>query len=114
MVAQGNTVGILHLEFESPAELRYDSGTESLRDSHQLLAVSAASPVALSLASLQLRETLREQSIRDPLTRLFNRRFLYESFERELQLAGHKKHSIAALFLDLATFKSFHDDLAHD
>jgi len=114
MVAQGNTVGILHLEFESPAELRYDSGTESLRDSRQRLAVSAASQVALSLASLQLRETLREQSIRDPLTRLFNRRFLEESFERELQLAGRKKQSIAVLFLDLDHFKSFNDSFGHD
>jgi diguanylate cyclase (GGDEF)-like protein/PAS domain S-box-containing protein len=114
MVAQGNTVGILHLEFESPTELRHDSGTESLRDSHQRLAVNAASQVALSLASLQLRETLREQSIRDPLTRLFNRRFLEESFERELQLAGRKKQSIAVLFLDLDHFKTFNDTFGHD
>ena len=50
-------------------------GRERFRDSHQRLAISVASEIALSLASLQLRETLREQSIRDPLTRLFNRRF---------------------------------------
>jgi diguanylate cyclase (GGDEF)-like protein/PAS domain S-box-containing protein len=114
MVAQGNTVGVLHLEFESAAELRYDSGTESFRESHQQLATSAASQIALSLASLQLRETLREQSIRDPLTRLFNRRFLEESFERELQLAGRKKQSIAVLFLDLDHFKRFNDTFGHD
>jgi diguanylate cyclase (GGDEF)-like protein/PAS domain S-box-containing protein len=114
MVAQGNTVGVLHLDFESACELRYDSGTESLSDSHQRLAVSAASQVALSLASLQLRETLREQSIRDPLTRLFNRRFLEESLERELQLAGRKKQSIAVLFLDLDHFKRFNDTFGHD
>jgi diguanylate cyclase (GGDEF)-like protein len=114
MVAQGNTIGILHLEFESPAEPRDDSGTESVRDSHQRLAVSAASQVALSLASLQLRETLREQSIRDPLTRLFNRRFLEESLERELQLAGRKKQALAVLFLDLDHFKRFNDTFGHD
>jgi diguanylate cyclase (GGDEF)-like protein/PAS domain S-box-containing protein len=114
MVAQGNTVGVLHLEFESTATLRYDSGTESFRESHQQLATSAASQIALSLASLQLRETLREQSIRDPLTRLFNRRFLEESFERELQLAGRKKQSIAVLFLDLDHFKRFNDTFGHD
>jgi diguanylate cyclase (GGDEF)-like protein/PAS domain S-box-containing protein len=114
MVAQGNTVGVLHLEFESPAHLRYDSGAMSFRDSHQRLAISAASQIALSLASLQLRETLREQSIRDPLTRLFNRRFLEESLERELQLAGRKKQSIAVLFLDLDHFKRFNDTFGHD
>jgi diguanylate cyclase (GGDEF)-like protein/PAS domain S-box-containing protein len=114
MVAQGNTVGILHLEFESAKTLRHDSGTESLHDSHQRLAISAASQVGLSLASLQLRETLRDQSIRDPLTRLFNRRFLEESLERELQLASRKQETIAVLFLDLDHFKRFNDTFGHD
>src|SRR5216684_3849344 len=81
MVAQGNTVGVLHLEFEGVTALERDSGKESFREAHQQLAVSAASQIALSLASLQLRETLRDQAIRDPLTLLFNRRFLEESLE---------------------------------
>jgi diguanylate cyclase (GGDEF)-like protein len=114
MVAQGNTVGVLHLEFENAAALRHDSGAESFRACRQRLAVSAASQIALSLASLQLRETLREQSIRDPLTRLFNRRFLEESLDRELQLAGRKKHSLTVLFLDLDHFKRFNDTFGHD
>ncbi len=114
MVAQGNTIGILHLEFESASGLRHDSGPEGVPDSHERLAISVASQIALSLASLQLRETLREQSIRDPLTRLFNRRFLEESLERELQLASRKKQSIAVLFLDLDHFKRFNDTFGHD
>ncbi len=114
MVAQGNTIGVLLLEFDSATDLLFESGNETFRDSHQRLAVSAASQIALSLASLQLRETLREQSIRDPLTRLFNRRFLEESLERELQLAGRKKQSIAVLFLDLDHFKRFNDTFGHD
>jgi diguanylate cyclase (GGDEF)-like protein/PAS domain S-box-containing protein len=114
MVAQGNSVGVLHLEFQSAAELQSASGRDSLRDSRQQLAISAASQIALSLASLQLRETLREQSIRDPLTHLFNRRFLEESLSRELQLAARKKQSVAVLFLDLDHFKRFNDTFGHD
>ena len=114
MVAQGNTIGVLHMEFESTAGPVYDSGKESLRELRQRLAVSVAAHVALSLASLQLRETLRQQSIRDPLTGLFNRRFLEEAFERELQLAGRKKQSVAVLFLDLDHFKRFNDTFGHD
>jgi len=72
------------------------------------------SQIALSLASLQLRETLREQSIRDPLTRLFNRRFLEESLDRELELAKRKKQSIAIIFMDLDHFKRFNDNFGHD
>ncbi|HZW80468.1 MAG TPA: diguanylate cyclase [Candidatus Deferrimicrobiaceae bacterium] len=112
MVAQGHTIGVLHLEFENAIRLRNGSGT--LRESHQQLAVSVASQIALSLASLQLRETLREQSIRDPLTRLFNRRFLEESLERELQLASRKKQATSILFLDLDHFKRFNDTFGHD
>ncbi len=114
MIAQGNTLGILLLEFERSVTLQSEFGAESSRDSLQRLANHAASQIALSLASLQLRETLREQSIRDPLTRLFNRRFLEESFERELQLATRKQQSIAVLFLDLDHFKRFNDTFGHD
>jgi diguanylate cyclase (GGDEF)-like protein/PAS domain S-box-containing protein len=114
LVAQGNTVGVLHLEFESGAQLQGEFGRDNLRDPYQQLAINAASQIALSLASLQLRETLREQSIRDPLTRLFNRRFLEESLGRELQLAGRKRQSIAVLFLDLDHFKRFNDTFGHD
>ena len=114
LVAQGNTVGVLHLEFESGAQPQGEFGRDSLRDPYQQLAINAASQIALSLASLQLRETLREQSIRDPLTRLFNRRFLEESLARELQLAARKRQSIAVLFLDLDHFKRFNDTFGHD
>jgi len=114
MVAQGNTIGVLHLEFQGITRLRNSSGTGSLRESHQQLAISVASHIALSLASLQLRDTLREQSIRDPLTRLFNRRFLEESLEREIQIASRKKQSVAVLFLDLDHFKRFNDTFGHD
>jgi diguanylate cyclase (GGDEF)-like protein/PAS domain S-box-containing protein len=108
MVAHGNTVGMLHFEFENLAL------TESGRSSIQQLAITTASQIALSLANLQLRESLREQSIRDPLTYLFNRRFLEESLERELQVAARKRHAVAILFLDLDHFKKFNDVFGHD
>jgi diguanylate cyclase (GGDEF)-like protein/PAS domain S-box-containing protein len=114
MVAQGNMVGVLHLEFESATEFRQNPGTENVHESRQRLAISAASQIALSLASLQLQETLREQSIRDPLTHLFNRRFLEESLERELQLAGRKQQTLAILLVDLDHFKRFNDTFGHD
>lgn len=114
MVAQGNTIGVLHLEFEDATPPQSRLWIDDFRESHQQLAISVASQIALSLASLQLRETLREQSIRDPLTRLFNRRFLEESLERELQLAGRKKQSTAVIFVDLDHFKKFNDTFGHD
>jgi diguanylate cyclase (GGDEF)-like protein len=65
------------------------------------------------LASLQLRDTLREQSSRDPLTRLFNRRFLEEALARELRLSGRNHLPVSVLFLDLDHFKKFNDTFGH-
>ena len=45
---------------------------------------------------------------------MFNRRFLEESLERELQIASRKKQAAAVLFLDLDHFKRFNDTVGHD
>jgi diguanylate cyclase (GGDEF)-like protein len=63
---------------------------------------------------LRLRETLREQSIRDPLTGLFNRRFMQESLDKELQRAKRKNRLLSLIFLDLDHFKRFNDVFGHD
>ena len=59
-------------------------------------------------------KTLRDQSIRDPLTGLFNRRFMEESLEREMQRAVRKNHPVSVLFIDLDHFKRFNDTFGHD
>jgi diguanylate cyclase (GGDEF)-like protein/PAS domain S-box-containing protein len=116
MVGQGDTLGILHLEFAGDAEAKSktDSSSGSLQDSQLRLASTASGQIALSLASLRLRETLRDQSIRDPLTGLFNRRFMEESLEREMQRAVRKNHPVSVLFVDLDHFKRFNDTFGHD
>jgi len=113
MVGQGNILGVLQLEF-SEQNAQSEGATESLGESRERLAATVAGQVALQLASLQLRETLRDQSIRDPLTGLFNRRFMEESLDRELQRAARKKHQVSVLFLDLDRFKRFNDAYGHD
>lgn len=114
MVAQGDTLGILHLQFDRDHNTTPGTPFESLHDSQQRLAVTVAGHVALSLASLRLREKLRDQSIRDPLTGLFNRRFMQESLDRELHRAKRKKRPLAVVFLDLDHFKKFNDTFGHD
>lgn len=70
--------------------------------------------VGLALANLRLREALRYQSIRDPLTGLFNRRFLDEWLDRELHRAAREETALALLMLDLDHFKRFNDSFGHD
>ncbi len=109
MVGQGETLGILHLEF-----LQCGAEPPDLSAARERLGIAVAGQIALSLASLQLRETLRDQSIRDPLTGLFNRRFMQESLDREMIRARRKKHSLSLLVLDIDHFKRFNDTFGHD
>lgn len=60
-----------------------------------------------------LQAQLREQSIRDPLTGVFNRRYLEESLRRELANAKRKKESLSVVMLDIDQFKSFNDVYGH-
>ena len=114
MVGQGDTLGVLHLEFAADAMTGLIPVLRVLQDSQQRVATTVAGQIALSLASLRLRETLRDQSIRDPLTGLFNRRFMEESLEREMQRAVRKNHPVSVLFIDLDHFKRFNDTFGHD
>ena len=114
LVAQGDTLGVLHIQYDL---IKNNTGTEdfeSLQESQQRLAVAVGGRVALSLASLLLRETLRDQSIRDPLTGLFNRRFMEDALGRELQRAKRRRHSLVVVFADLDHFKRFNDIHGHD
>jgi diguanylate cyclase (GGDEF)-like protein len=70
--------------------------------------------LALAIANLRLQQSLREQSIRDPLTGLFNRRYLEASLPRELARAERRKSRVALLMLDLDHFKRYNDDHGHD
>ena len=60
-----------------------------------------------------LQESLREQALRDPLTGLFNRRYLDETLERELVRAERSGEPLAAVLLDLDGFKVLNDRLGH-
>lgn len=109
MVAQGEAIGVLHLEMGPPGP----DGRPVMTDAKNRLALSVSDHLGLALASLRLRETLHIQSIRDPLTGLYNRRYMEESLERELRRADRKQRPLAALMLDLDHFKRFNDTLGH-
>ncbi len=58
-------------------------------------------------------EALREQSVRDHLTGLFNRRYMEETLERELRRASRKLTSVGIIILDVDGFKRFNDTSGH-
>jgi PAS domain S-box-containing protein len=111
--AQGETLGVLYVENVSEPP---GSAVEDGPDQAEVLerqATAVAERISLALANLRLREVLRGQSIRDPLTGLFNRRFMEESLERELRRAERGKQQVAVLMLDIDHFKHFNDTFGH-
>jgi diguanylate cyclase (GGDEF)-like protein len=68
---------------------------------------------SLSLSNIKLRETLHNQSINDPLTGLFNRRYMEETLDRELLRARRKNSHIGLIMLDIDHFKKFNDTYGH-
>jgi diguanylate cyclase (GGDEF)-like protein/PAS domain S-box-containing protein len=109
MMAHGEALGIVHLQ----------SGTADFRppdvasDSTEQIAVTVAEHLALALANLRLRESLRTQSIRDPLTGLFNRRYMEESLEREFRRAERRGVPVGVIMLDLDRFTHFNNTFGH-
>jgi diguanylate cyclase (GGDEF)-like protein/PAS domain S-box-containing protein len=112
MVAQGDTIGVLQLQIAGVPESK--SSREEFQTVLQRIASSAAGQIALSIASLKLREALKDQSIRDSLTGLYNRRFMQESLERELLRARRSNRPFIVMFIDIDHFKRFNDSFGHD
>lgn len=109
MMAQGETLGLLFLQAHPVA-----GGTAALSEAKQQLAAAVAEQIALALSNLILRETLRQQSVRDPLTKLYNRRFLEESLDRELARLERKNLPLSLIMIDIDHFKTFNDTFGHD
>jgi len=57
---------------------------------------------------------LREQANHDPLTGLFNRRYLDASLLRELSLSQRRSAPLSVAILDIDHFKRFNDAFGHD
>ncbi len=112
MIAQGEWMGILHLQGTGDDSAPVGELLGSV-DSTQRLAVNVAEHLAQVLANVKLRETLRTQSIRDPLTGLFNRRYMEESLDRELPRAERRGNTIGVVMIDLDHFNQFNNTFGH-
>ncbi|MEK6790710.1 MAG: diguanylate cyclase [Deltaproteobacteria bacterium] len=111
MIAQGDMIGVLHLSLaDSDGACVPD---ERMQDRERLL-TGLSEHAELELANIRLRQTLRNLSIRDPLTSLFNRRYMEESFEKEIHRAKRKNVPVGVLMLDLDHFKDYNDTFGHE
>lgn len=99
-------------EISSPADLLAEAND-------QLVMLSLRTQQAQSEAEQQKQQLeqqnkkLREETIRDELTGLFNRRFFDETLAKEFARAQRSGRPVGILFLDIDHFKSVNDTYGH-
>lgn len=113
MVAQSETVGLLHVE--SPATVTAQTPVGALwTDAERRLVKTLADQGAVAFTNLALREHLRLQSFRDPLTGLYNRRYLDDVLPQQLARARLEGSRLSVLMIDVDHFKRLNDTHGHD
>jgi len=108
ILAHGETIGLLHL-VTTTKDLPKAAVVEQRR-----LGLVCAEQISLAIANAKLRDQLRDQSIRDALTGMFNRRYILEASRREFARAGRSGQNISVLSMDIDHFKKFNDNHGHD
>lgn len=103
LLGQGESLGVLAVE--GVAGMMSDAREQSL--------CALADRAAAALVNLRLREALRVQTVRDPLTGLYNRRYFDEAIEREVGRAARGNSELAMLMIDFDHFKKLNDTFGH-
>jgi diguanylate cyclase (GGDEF)-like protein len=109
LVDQNEAFGLLNIRDNQILSL-----SESERTKQILLAETFARQLSVSLTSLKMHDLLTTQAIRDPLTDLYNRRYLDDSLQREIYRANRYSHPISLLMLDIDHFKRVNDTYGHN
>jgi diguanylate cyclase (GGDEF)-like protein len=104
MTVHGEPLGVLYI-----GSLHRGRITETKQ-----LAVSVAKQIGLALANLKLRETLNNHSLRDPLTKLYNRHYLEESLEREIRKAERHPQSLGIILLNVDHVERINDQFGYE
>lgn len=105
LIVQKDIVGVIHL---------FAPAGEVTSKHQQDLSITFSNIIKLALANINLRESLLELSLHDPLTGLFNRRYVNETLSRELIRIEREKNKLCVAMLDIDDFKKFNDTSGHD
>jgi len=77
------------------------------------IARALADSMSLALSNISLNEKLKTQSMRDPLTGLYNRRYMEDALERSLASSARDKTPTSVVMIDLDNFKRLNDEFGH-
>jgi diguanylate cyclase (GGDEF)-like protein len=104
LMAGGKVIGVLNLESKK-------AGAFSREDIRHLTPLAAG--VGLMLASMQIRQLLREQALLDGLTGAHNRHAMDDIVAEEMERSRRHGHDLSFVMLDIDEFKSINDRLGH-
>jgi diguanylate cyclase (GGDEF)-like protein/PAS domain S-box-containing protein len=110
LMAKGDILGLLHLQ--SGVSTKTIEKQKEISDLKEI-ASALSEYLSLAIANVKLGESLAKQSIQDPLSGLYNRRFMEESLQREILRAKRKQMQIGIIMADLDHFKDFNDIHGH-
>lgn len=106
LMAYGEMMGLMHVHAPANGTVDFESGVTRMTR-------AISEQVALALSNAKLRQVLRDQSIRDPLTSLYNRRYMEETLARELSRAQRNSSPLSVVVADLDHFKKINDTHGH-
>ncbi len=106
MMARGELLGLLQLFADGE-----DAASRLEGVAH--MGAALADGMSLALANIALREKLRNQALRDPLTGLYNRRFMEDTLNRFVRLAEREQRNLSVIMIDLDHFKRINDEHGH-
>lgn len=110
LATQGDPLGLLYL---NDVPVGGSDDEPDLENERRWLIHSASEHISLSIANLKLQEYLRQQSICDTLTGLYNRRHMEDSLQHEVARANRSGSPFAVIMLDVDHFKKFNDSYGH-
>ncbi|WP_296176591.1 diguanylate cyclase [uncultured Brevundimonas sp.] len=101
LLASGEVIGVLHLDgvLDTESGFRINVLVEN---------------IASAMVNHQLQRDLKEQTIRDPLTGLFNRRYMEEALALEVARSARSGAPLCVVMCDVDHFKRFNDEFGHD
>jgi diguanylate cyclase (GGDEF)-like protein len=106
ILAHGETVGLMHLRAKQ-------EDSECFRENKKL-AQMCAEQISMAIANVRMRDQLHDQSVRDPLTGLFNRRHMTDTLRKCLKRCQGQGAQLSLIAVDVDHFKKFNDNHGHD
>jgi diguanylate cyclase (GGDEF)-like protein len=104
---QEHIVGVFQVHYDEDIS---QQGLEELKTFTRIVSQS----LKLRITNLLLQQNLKLQALHDPLTGLFNRRYLDATLQREIKRCEREEQALTVVMIDLDHFKRINDQYGHE